>query len=90
LHSLSPGLLHLSLQIVQFIIANTESAPKPLDNLPVTGGFCDPFTGGSATAPSHLPPAYQLPTGPVSITGGGVDPFTGGSSNAIGEHDKVV
>jgi hypothetical protein len=37
-------------QIVQFIIQSTGMAAGPsagsLASLPVTGGFCDPFTGG--------------------------------------------
>jgi hypothetical protein len=36
----------LTLQIVQFILSNTSVRPGPaLDDLPITGGGCDPFTG---------------------------------------------
>eukprot|EP00879_Flechtneria_rotunda_P019305 GHRR01020275.1.p1 GENE.GHRR01020275.1~~GHRR01020275.1.p1 ORF type:complete len:432 (+),score=183.42 GHRR01020275.1:420-1715(+) len=80
-------------QIVKFIIGNTGSG-KPgassMADLPITGGFCDPFTGGSSSstgntaAPARAPAATAaLPT-TYDITGGGVDPFTGGSSSSRG------
>ncbi len=35
------------MQVVQFIVANTEqSHSADLAGMPVTGGGCDPFTGG--------------------------------------------
>lgn len=71
-------------QIVAFIIQNTGGggAARPAADLPITGGFCDPFTGGgpstSAAPPPPQPRAPAPPPSSFSITGGGVDPFTGG------------
>jgi phospholipase A-2-activating protein len=73
---------------VQFIIQNTGAAagPRPGADLPITGGFCDPFTGGGdggggggggGGPPRPQPPP---PAATFSVTGGGVDPFTGGGS----------
>ncbi|GIL93050.1 hypothetical protein Vretifemale_20531 [Volvox reticuliferus] len=72
-------------QIVQFILQNTEGqsgAAKPAAEpiVDITGGFCDPFTGGSGSRPALRPVAATPAAAPMSITGGGVDPFTGGSS----------
>lgn len=50
-----------------------------MSNAPITGGFCDPFTGGSGSSsepPARSGPAWQPPA-TMSVTGGGVDPFTG-------------
>jgi phospholipase A-2-activating protein len=81
-------------QIVKFVIDNTGAkgaAPSTAD-MPITGGFCDPFTGGSSSAAAEQrpPPFYGTPAGssaaaaalPLDITGGFVDPFTGGSSSS--------
>lgn len=73
-----------AVQIVQFIIQNTGSGPQQApSDLPITGGFCDPFTGGGpreAPAPVSRPPAAALAAAaPISITGGFCDPFTGGA-----------
>lgn len=78
-------------QIVQFITTSTAGAAKgpSLADMPVTGGFCDPFTGGAATSTGNVGSAAPRPGGgpsvPLSslpITGGGVDPFTGGAAPA--------
>lgn len=79
-------------QIVQFIIQNTggPSAQQSLGDMPITGGFCDPFTGGgqreAAPALPHTsrppPAAAAANTGPISVTGGFCDPFTGGASSS--------
>lgn len=75
-------------QIVQFILQNTGGPQQSLGDLPITGGFCDPFTGGGTgetSAPPPRPaPAPVAPTGPISITGGFCDPFTGGASSSGG------
>ncbi|GFR47642.1 hypothetical protein Agub_g9384, partial [Astrephomene gubernaculifera] len=81
-HDLPP---YFQEQIVQFILTNTgggkaaAGGPEPMD---ITGGFCDPFTGGGGS--SRPPAAPRLPAGtlPASITGGGVDPFTGGGGSS--------
>jgi phospholipase A-2-activating protein len=77
-----------TLQIVQFILQNTGGPQQSLGDLPITGGFCDPFTGGGTgetSAPPPRPaPAPAAPTGPISITGGFCDPFTGGASSSRG------
>ena len=73
---------------MKFVIQNTEgsSAGPSVNNLPITGGFCDPFTGGSGSTDTPMPQAPSLPRPPVSttydITGGGVDPFTGGGGGS--------
>jgi phospholipase A-2-activating protein len=73
-------------QVVKFILDNTStgSSRGALD-MPITGGFCDPFTGSSgsgqpqasASASNRPPPAAAMQ--PMSITGGFCDPFTGGA-----------
>ncbi|PNW78780.1 hypothetical protein CHLRE_09g389912v5 [Chlamydomonas reinhardtii] len=81
-------------QIVQFIVQNTGGTKKtaatgagPMD---VTGGFCDPFTGGAGggSRPQPQRPGFQLGgaagAGPMDVTGGGVDPFTGGGGARSG------
>ncbi|GLI62315.1 hypothetical protein VaNZ11_004922, partial [Volvox africanus] len=68
-------------QVVQFILQNTgQSAAKPAAEpiVDITGGFCDPFTGGSGSRQAPRPAAATPGALPMSITGGGVDPFTGG------------
>mmetsp|Transcript_2177 Transcript_2177/g.5525 ORF Transcript_2177/g.5525 Transcript_2177/m.5525 type:complete len:870 (-) Transcript_2177:299-2908(-) len=75
--------LHFKDQIVQFIIKNTEGAAggPSVNDLPITGGFCDPFTGGgSGSSSAPPPPMYRPPPQSLAdlpITGGFVDPFTG-------------
>lgn len=74
-------------QIVRFIEQNTAGATggaAPQD-LPITGGGADPFTGGGGGGGSGLPrPAYVPPPRPTDITGGFVDPFTGGAAGGVG------
>mmetsp|Transcript_16702 Transcript_16702/g.36120 ORF Transcript_16702/g.36120 Transcript_16702/m.36120 type:complete len:835 (+) Transcript_16702:62-2566(+) len=72
-------------QVVQFILQNTGQSGSSVNlaGTPITGGFCDPFTGGSSSssAPPQQPTHTSLPgLGNLPITGGGVDPFTGGST----------
>lgn len=83
--------LHYPMQIVQFVLQNTGgSSGRPrVDDLPITGGFCDPFTGGStssstpaASAPASRPCMPPPDSSTFDITGGGVDPFTGSRSSA--------
>ncbi|GLC42085.1 hypothetical protein PLESTB_001066500 [Pleodorina starrii] len=73
-------------QIVQFILQNTGQGgvkgPSGAEPVDITGGFCDPFTGGAGSG-SRPPPrptggAAPVSSQPAPITGGGVDPFTGG------------
>ncbi|GIL66282.1 hypothetical protein Vafri_19894 [Volvox africanus] len=76
-------------QIVQFILQNTgqSGAAKPGADaiVDITGGFCDPFTGGSGSRPAPRPAAATPAAPPMSITGGGVDPFTGGGGGGGGQ-----
>jgi phospholipase A-2-activating protein len=78
----------LLLQIVQFILQNTGSPQQALGDGPITGGFCDPYTGGGTGERSAPPPRpTQVPAaapGPMSVTGGFCDPFTGGASSSRG------
>lgn len=74
--------------IVEFVIKNTggSRASASTSNMPITGGFCDPFTGGASSSaaqqqaarPTYTPPSAAS----MSVTGGGVDPFTGGGSSS--------
>ncbi|KAI8476175.1 MAG: WD40-repeat-containing domain protein [Monoraphidium minutum] len=71
-------------QIVAFVLKATGAGPGPgpAADLSVTGGFCDPFTGGGGGGEAPRPPppprGAPPPPGAFSVTGGGVDPFTGG------------
>eukprot|EP00775_Hariotina_reticulata_P003509 gene3509-3779_t len=51
-------------QVVKFIIDNTGGG-KPgaaaVADLPITGGFCDPFTGGSSSSSERRPAAAAAP-----------------------------
>lgn len=85
---LPPAPLLLVVQIVRFVLDNTGAGrgrgPRTDAGAPITGGFCDPFTGGSSeqpTAPPHQRPTMVAPT-PGDVTGGGVDPFTGAAATA--------
>jgi len=79
-----PPLPRFVYQIVQFILQNTSSKAATLDDIPITGGFCDPFTGGgrgeSAPPPSRPPQQQAAAAGPIPLTGGFCDPFTGGAA----------
>ncbi|MEW5319781.1 MAG: hypothetical protein WDW38_010909 [Sanguina aurantia] len=80
-------------QVVQFIFNGTGEGKggsrAGLENFPITGGFCDPFTGRSG-GPSANPRAslgsqmgeFGGNNGFSSITGGGMDPLTGGSGSS--------
>ncbi|GFH30642.1 uncharacterized protein HaLaN_29529, partial [Haematococcus lacustris] len=89
-HDLPP---HFKDQIVQFIITSTEKAGGPsLAALPVTGGGCDPLTGGGLAASSSSQARGPAPAPPtavdlasVSVTGGFLDPFSG----TAGRHSAV-
>jgi hypothetical protein len=77
------------LQIVQFILQNTGSGPQQtMGDVPITGGFCDPYTGGSSSAQPSAPYSRPQPAAPAamptSITGGFCDPFTGGAGSSSG------
>jgi hypothetical protein len=76
--------------VVQFILQQTAEAGLAggLNDMPVTGGGVDPFTGGGARGGDYSistvsnraafnasPAASSVP---FSVTGGDVDPFTGG------------
>ncbi|KAG2485913.1 hypothetical protein HYH03_015357 [Edaphochlamys debaryana] len=80
-HDLPP---YFQEQIVQFITQNTGGAqPAALAPMDVTGGGCDPFTGGGGGEGPRPPAPRPPPPGPqpMDITGGGVDPFTGGGGS---------
>jgi hypothetical protein len=60
------------LQVVKFIIDNTGGG-KPgaaaVADLPITGGFCDPFTGGSSSSSERRPPAAAGAAAPFQAAG---------------------
>eukprot|EP00798_Chlamydomonas_sp_ICE-L_P025625 gene25625-11281_t len=74
-------------QIVAFILENSgQNKPTAnFNNMPVTGGFCDPFTGGDSSmseAPSGSQRPQMAPPPPLDslpVTGGGIDPISGGA-----------
>ena len=79
-----PPLPVVASQIVKFIIESSGQGNKPMnfDGMDITGGGCDPFTGGGGGSGGggSRPPMARPPAVPLSelpITGGGVDPFTG-------------
>ncbi|KAF8055486.1 Plaa [Scenedesmus sp. PABB004] len=73
-------------QVVKFILDNTGGGRGPaVADLPITGGGCDPFTGGGggeSAAPYRAPAAPAAAPSSYDITGGGADPFTGGGGGA--------